>query len=303
MTKSNRLLPGPQLGYVCVFSASNWKRVEGAVRKKLPDRARKLISIATLNLTLWLPVEKNAPKVGGKKLDVLDEMKKLIDQAESLRRKLYPAHYWSEEYRTSETSCRLDRRLGMELDLIDGDSENESSIFRICLTGLIESGVKFLRRTDEHTTREGNAWDAWVVWITLIAKAFKLPPGIRVSDVYRPDKHGVPPEKPAPFVELIKALQAIACPDYRRSSTDGGLTKAIVRARKLINIPESIYIGGTVDADELERQLLRTFGIEKFDQLNARELPPLAQAVGMVIGDTRPGIHPFIPEPPYSLPA
>ncbi len=256
-----------------------------------------LISLATLAFTLSVPLEKNAPKIGGKKSDVLNEIKKLIAQAELLRAQLYPAHRWNEEYRFSESQIRWDRRIQMELEAVGESPEKVSSIFRICLTGLIESGFKLLQRADEHTIHEGDAWDAWVVWITLIAQAYKLPFGIRESDVYRRKKDNVCPERPSAFVELIKALQTIASPGYSRSSTDGGLAKAIGRTRQLVRAWQSAYVGKSVDADELERQLLKCLNIETYSQLDAEELSPLAEAVNMVIGrigGIKPGTYPFI---------
>jgi hypothetical protein len=296
MTKSNRLVPGPQLGSIVVFSRANWVQIQEVIGKPLPKRARKLISLATLAFTLSVPLEKNAPKVGGKKSDVFDEIKTLIDRAERLRARLYPAHHWSDEYRFSENRIRWDQRIQMELELAVGElPEKVSSIFRICLTGLIESGSKVLKRAGEYTIHEGDAWDAWVVWITLIAEAFELPSGIRESDVYREKKHKGKPKEPSRFVRLVKALQTIASPEYRRSSTDGGLAKAIGRARGLVRAPESV--GKSVDADELERQLLKRLNIETDSQLNTDELSPLAEAVNMVIGrikGLKPGTYPFI---------
>jgi hypothetical protein len=302
MTKHNKLKPGPQLGYIVVFGASDWQQVEKAYGQTLPDRARKLISVATLPLTLSIAIERNAPKIGGKNSDVLDEIERLIGQAELLREKLYPPHHWSEEYRTDETPRRLDRRLEMELEAIGDKPHNESDILRICLTGLIESGCKFLRHADEHAIHEGDAWNAWVVWITLIVQAFKLPFGIRESDVYRVTKKDDRYREimPSRFVELIKALQAIACPHYRRSTTDGGLAKAIARARRSIKVPPNFYIGGSPGTDELERELLKGFNIKAYAQLSVRELSPLQEAVKMVIDNARPGIHPFIPQPLHS---
>ena len=297
MTKSNRLLPGPQLGYIVVFSGANWDQIQKAFGKRLPKRARKLISLATLAFTLSLPLEKNAPKIGGKRSDVLYEIKRLIAQAELLRAQLYPAHHWSEQYRfVSETPDRWDRQILMELELaVAALPEKMSSIFRICLTGLIESGSKLLWRAGEYTIHEGGAWDAWVVWITLIAEAFNLPSGIRESDVYRRNKDNDFPEGPSRFVELIKALQTIASPEYSRSSTDGGLAKAIGRARQSVRAPQSV--GKSVDVDELERQLLVRLNIETLSQLNTEELSPFAEAVNMVTGrieGVKPGTYPFI---------
>jgi hypothetical protein len=294
-----KLAPGPQLGYVVVFSTSDWEQVERAYGQTLPDRARNLVSIATLFLTLSLPLETNAPRIGGNNSDVLDDIERLIDQAEALRTKLYPPHFWSEEYHRSEITRGLDTRLMMQFDLIAYEPQNESSILRICLTGLIESGFKVVRRARdlEGVKREGDAWNAWIVWITLIAEAFKLPPGIR-REVYRATKPGKPQPTAPPFVKLIKALQTIACPDYRKSSTDGGLAKAIARARLADKAPQDIYVGGSVETDALERQLLDVYGIRDYSQLNARDLLPLKQAVKMVIEGTRPGTHPFVPEAP-----
>jgi len=282
MTKSNKLTPGPQLGYIVVFSASDWEHLERAYGQELPDRARKLIGLATLHFTLSLPMEKNAPKVGGKNSDVLDEIKQLIVKAELLRAKLYPPHHWSEEYRTDMAPRRLDWRLSIELEAIDDKPHNESDILRICLTGLIESGWKLLRRPN--VIHEGDAWNAWVVWITLIMQAFELPIGVRESDVYRVNRRNDPyrdkkEKKPSRFVNLLKALQATTCSTYHRSSTDGGLAKAIARARQSIKAPQNI--GGSVGTDQLERELLMTFNINAYAQLSVRD------AVNMVIDGTR----------------
>ena len=125
MTKLNKLGPGPQLGYIVVFDASDWEQVEKAYGQTLPDRARKLMSVATLPFTLSLAIEENAPKIGGKNSDVLDEIEQLVGQAELLRAKLYPPHHWSEEYRTDETPRWLDQRLRIELAAIDDKPHNE----------------------------------------------------------------------------------------------------------------------------------------------------------------------------------
>lgn len=316
MATLSKLGPGPQLGYIVVFSASHWTVLEQAYGQTLPDRARKLVGIATLLFTLTLPVEQSAPKVGGNTPDVLGDLEQLIRQAERLRAKLYPSHHWSEEYRAFDAPRPMDRRLGIELEAI-GEPNNESDILRISLTGLIESGSKLIRhvrkhlkdkrngstesgpavlpRGHVHLIQEGEAWDAWIVWITLIVRAFNLPFGIRESDVYRENDVSPGDRKPARFVELIKALQTIACPRYQRSTTDGGLAKAVARARRVIILPKNVFIGVSVVTDELERELLNIFDISAYSQLNARDLSPVQEAVRIVIDGARPGIHPFIP--------
>ena len=298
MTKKfNKLAPGPQLGYVVVFSAADWEQAEHAYGRTLPDRVRRLISIATLLLTLALPIEKYAPKIGGKGDDILEDIERLVDQADLLRAKLYPPHYWKEEYHAYEVPRGLNSRLREQLELISDDSENESSVLRICISGLIESGRKVIRRARDpkNVPREGDAWNAWVVWITLIAQACEFPSGIR-SDVYREPSPGKPQAMPSSFVKLIKALQTIACPAYHRSATEGGLAKAIGNARRSIKVPPNIYSGTSVKTDALEREILGVYGVKAYSQLSARELSPLEQALKIAIESATPGIYPFIPE-------
>jgi len=160
--KFDKLLPGPQLGYLVVFSSSDWEEMERAYGEKLSDAARRLISLATLLFTLAFPMENSAPKISGS-ADVLNEMERLIEQAEKLREKLYPSHYWKREYEDQMGPRRpLRWRLIEQLQSIDDD--NEGSILRISLTGLIESGPQVVGHAREDSVaREGRSWDAWVV--------------------------------------------------------------------------------------------------------------------------------------------
>lgn len=224
----------------------------------------------------------------------------MIGQAELLRAKLYSSHYWSEEFNPIEYPRRgLDHRLIVDLQLLDDDTHNESNVLRVCLTGLIESGLEVIRRARagdrKYVKREGDAWNLWIVCITLIAQAFKLPVGIR-REVYRVAKGEKPGKEPSPFVEFIKALQIIACPDYHASASDGGLAKAIGRARQSIEVPQSVRVADSVETDALELLLLKMFGITSYSQLKTLEPSPLEQAVRMVTESDRPGVHPFIPE-------
>jgi hypothetical protein len=309
--KFKKLPPGPRFGYFVVFSVSHWKQVEQEYGQQLPDRVRKLISLATLLLTLGLPIEQNAPKIGGSNSDILAEIELLVKHAEQLRAKLYPSHYWAEEDQSpSERISPLHRRLGGQLEQIDDhDSDNpESTVLRISLTGLIESGFKVVRRARDsgHNVRQGDTWDAWIAWLTLIMRAFELPDGIR-SEVYRVKKGERPPSEGSPFVRLVKSLELIACPDYRRSFTMGGLAKAIGRSRGRIKvIPDKPAMNGIVEPDDLERELLSCFQMKSYSVLNSPD--PLADpsalqlAASMVLDDdTRPGVYPFGPEPPVSF--
>jgi hypothetical protein len=189
--KFEKLPPGPQLGYFVVFSASHWKQMEQEYGKQLPDRVRKLISLATALLTLRLPIEQNAPKIGGSNSDILADIERFVEQAEQLRAKLYPPHYWAEEHQSvSKRITPLHRRLGTQLHEIDDSlSDPESAVMHISLTGFIESPPKVVRRARNsgHNIRQGDAWDQWIALLTMIMRAFDLPYGIR-SDVYRVKK-------------------------------------------------------------------------------------------------------------------
>ena len=303
--KFDKLLPGPQLGYLVVFSSSDWEELERAYGQKLSDAARRLISLATLLFTLAFPMENSAPKIGGS-ADVLIEMERLIEQTEKLRERLYPSHYWKREYEDQMGPRRpLRWRLIEQLQSIDDD--NESSILRISLTGLIESGPEVVGRAREaNGAREGKSWDAWVIWLTLIVKAFKLPFGIR-NNVYRVIKGTKADTEPEPssFVKLVQSLQKIACPRYTRSYTDGGMAKAIGRARHTkhsIKVPNNLA-AGSIEPDKLEHELLACFGIDRYPLQNQLDPSPLQQAVKIVLeGTRRPGIHPFIAEPLHGPP-
>jgi hypothetical protein len=293
--KFDKLLPGPQLGYLVVFSSSDWEEMERAYGQKLTDAARRLISLATLLFTLAFPMESSAPKIGGS-ADVLNDMERLIEQAERLRERLYPSHYWKREYEDQMGPRRpLRWRLIEQLQSIDDD--NEGSILRILLIGLIESGPEVVGRArEDNVAREGRSWDAWIVWLTLIMKAFKLSSGIR-SEVYRVRKGKDQRKEPSSFVKLVQSLQKIACPHYTGSRTPGGLAKAIGRARHSIKVPENLG-AGSIEPDKLEQELLACFGIDRYPLQNQLDPSLLQQAVKIVLeGTRRPGIHPFIAEP------
>jgi hypothetical protein len=289
--KFKKLPPEPQLGYFVVFSVSHWKQVELEYGQQLPDRVRKLISLATLLLTLGLPMEQNAPTIGGSNADILAEIERLVKQAEQLRAKLYPRHYWTAENQSpSERISPLHRRLGVQLEQIDDyDSDNpESAVLRISLTGFIESGLKVVRRARDsgHTVRQGDIWDAWIAWLTLIMRAFDRPYGTR-SEVYRVKKTERPPPEGSPFVRLVKSLELIDCPDYRRFFTMGGLAKAIDRSRRRIkNIPNKPAMNDHVEPDDLERALLSCFQVKSYGVLNSPD--PLAQPSALQLAKSEP---------------
>lgn len=297
MTKRfQKLKPGPQVGYLVVFGAPDWTALEKAYRYELPDAARELISLATLSFTLSFPMEESAPKIGGKK-DVLTEIDQLIELAEKLRAKLYPPHYWQDEYQ-AEHVPPLHRRLAAELELLEDQSDVQSSILRISLTGLIESGLIVIRQArEDEGAPEGTAWKGWVVWLTLIVKAFQLPHGIR-RDVYRLRKDNEQTSEPSDFVTLVKALQTIVCPSYRRPHSDGSLAKAIDRARRSISVPKTLVGAGPT---ELKREFLSILGMRAYPREWHDGISPIEQAVKLVLGGGRPGVFPFIPAPPYTL--
>jgi hypothetical protein len=297
MTKKHyKLLPGPKLGYIVVFGVSDWSRIEAAYGHVLPDDARKLISLATLVFTLSLPVERWAPKVGSLD-DVLAEIDHLIESADKLREKMFPPHYWQLEYNYLEVPRRIETKMAIQLEAIEDKPDNDRDVFRISLTGLIESGSVVVDRARKHrVAQEGDSWDCWVVWLGLIVKAFGLPDGIR-KDVYRIGR-GKPSAEPSEFIAFLKALQGIACPDYHRSGSDGGIAKAVQRARQRLGLPESLHGGGT--PKKLQKVLLEAMGLSHYPKMDRQDPLPLEQAIVLAVEGKTPGIFPFISEPPVS---
>jgi len=252
MTKKfEKFSPGPGIGYVGTFGASDWNWIEREYGHQLPDRARDLINLATKYLTLSFPVEESAPRIGGGN-DILEEIRQFTEQAKRIRDKLYSRQFWTEDSLTDEqrrTPPHL--RLAAQLEgIISDDVHDVSDAFRITLIGIIEIGGKLLYRASEraYVIRQGDAWSLWLIWLTLIVEAFNLPSGTR-RDVYRA------PVEPSPFVKLVKALHRIACPNYRKSTTDGGMAKAIDRVRSSCKVPDYIYVDNSVDLDRVEEDI------------------------------------------------
>jgi hypothetical protein len=253
MTKKfDKLSPGPGIGYVGTFGASDWNWIEREYGNPLPDRARDLISLATEYLTLSFPVEESAPRIGGDD-DILEEIRQFTKQAKRIRDKLYSRHLWTEDSLTDEQQrTPLHLKLAAQLEgIISDDVHDVPDAFRITLIGIIEIGGKLLYRASEraYVIRQGDAWSLWLVWLTLIVEAFDLPPGTR-RDVYRDIKL-----EPSQFVKLVKALHSIACPNYHKSATDGGLAKAIERVRSNRKVPDRFYVGNSVDLNRVEEDI------------------------------------------------
>ena len=151
----------------------------------------------------------------------------------------------------------LHLRLAAQLEgIISDDVHDVPDAFRITLIEIIEIGGKLLYRASEraYVIRQGDAWSLWLVWLTLIVDAFNLPSRVR-RNVYRIMEHRDAAVEPPPFVKLVKALHRIACPNYRKSTTDGGMAKAIDRARSSCKVPDHIYVGNSVDLDRVEEDI------------------------------------------------
>ena len=196
MSKRFRKIPqGPILGHFVVFGEDDWKAMESenVCGHELPQKARKLLSLATLYLTLMLPLEKSAPRLDektAKKPNVVQQLKELMTRAEKLRAQLFSSHYWVEEYRPDGPPITLNSRLQTELAAIcDVDEDgvvNDFSILRFSLGATIGSCDNILRksRSDNFGYIDGQTWNIWIALVTPILKSHDLPFRTR-KDVYR----------------------------------------------------------------------------------------------------------------------
>jgi hypothetical protein len=152
---------------------------ENVYGHELPQSVRELLSLATLFLTLYLPVEKSAPRLderAAKKPNVVQQLKELMTRAQ-----LFSSHYWAEEYRPDGPPMTLDSRLQAELAAIcdvDEDSVvNDLSLLRFSLGATVGSCDNILKklRSDEFGYKDGETWNIWIALVTLILKFHDLP--------------------------------------------------------------------------------------------------------------------------------
>jgi hypothetical protein len=82
-------------------------------------------------------------------------------------------------------------------------------VFRICLDALIEYQDLIIHKieSEDYGFREGSTWDIWVVLITCVLRANRLPTG--VGDPYVITSKG-DNSPPAPFIKLIRYLGDLA---------------------------------------------------------------------------------------------
>jgi hypothetical protein len=243
-------------------------------------------------------VEKSAPRLGeraAKKPDVVQQLKELMTRAEKLRAQLFSSHYWAEEYRPDGPPMTLDSRLRSELAAIcdvDEDSvADDFSLLRFSLGATVGSCDNILKklRSDNFGYKDGETWNIWIALVTLILKFNDLPFGTR-KDVYRVLKNQAKESEPSPFVKLIKYLHGRALKGDQRFHTDGGLAKAIDRARASVNT-------SNIKRDDVEPQLFRLLGAKKSPKVRLDEMTPTQEMVDLVRAGARVGVHPVVPEP------
>ena len=103
-----------------------------------------------------------------------------------------------------------------------------------------------------------------------------------------PENHKEP--EPSPFVKLIKYLHSRALKDEQRFHTDGGLAKAIDRARASVNM-------SNIKDNDVEPLLFKLLGAKKSHKLRLDEMTPIQEMVDIVRAGKWVGVHPVVPEP------
>jgi hypothetical protein len=298
MSKNFRRLSwGLGLGHFVVFGEDNWKAMESknVYGHSLPRKVRDLVSLATLYPTLVLPLEKSAPRLSDdneKKSLVEKELACLKKQAEELRTKLFSAHHWASEYQPDRDHLDLGFRLALELDEAGGSEADDFDLLRISLGATIESCERVLKKVSlaDYGNRDRQSWDIWVVLLTLIMKSNQLPWNTR-KDAYQ-IRNSEEKFLPPPFIRLIKYLQDCALKGYKRSNTDGGLAKAIDRARASIVVSD-------IERKDPEKLIFGMLGASKKCGGRYGDYSDMQFMVDRVLEGRWLGVHPVVPEPLY----
>ena len=295
MSKKFRKLPqGPKLGHFVVFGEDDWTAMESknVYGHSLPRNVRELVSLSTLYLTLALPLEKSAARLSDEienKSSVEQKLARLKKHAEELRVELFSPHHWTSEYQP-DRPLALGTRLALELDEIGGSEADDFDLLRVSLGATIASCDRVLEKVKGYSNRDGQTWDIWIVLLTLIMKSNQLPYGTR-KDAYQIRKDE---EKfsPPPFVRLIQHLQNCALKGYKRSHTDGGLAKAIDRARTSIDLSD-------IKDSDVEELIFRILGASKKRGGQYGNYSDMQFMVDRVLEGRQVGVHPVVPEPLY----
>jgi hypothetical protein len=277
MTKRAKFRLSPTEGYYVVFGDDNWAKIESTevYGHKIPKAARDLISLATLYLTFWLPIEKSAPCLDG---PTKERMIALQELATQIRTELFPEPFSHRPYNLNRT----DNIIGELQSVADKD---HFGVFRICLDALIEYQDLIIHKieSEDYRFREGSTWDIWVVLITCVLRANRLPTG--VGDPYVITSKG-DNSPPAPFIKLIRYLGDLAIKEKTKNKTDGALVQSVKRARQAIHASDA-------DVSKIREHIYKLLGVPGFTQLDPSEFSEMQLLVHLVLNSRDAGAHPI----------
>jgi hypothetical protein len=303
MSKKFLKIPqGKTPGYFFVFGPNNWTEIESkeVYGQKFPLKVRELLSLVTLYLTLTLPMEQSAPPLNSsnkKKKSVITTIRELKSRAEKLRSELFSAHHWAENYKPHDHPMRVEDRLGLELNLLKEDADIQKpnsevdgfSLLRFSLGAVIVSCDNILQQINNGSIslyRDGESWDVWVVYLTLIMESHGLNCGTRRET----PRKGEETFSPQPFVRLIKYLHHHVLGRHKSHQSAGGLAKAIDRARASIDVSK-------VKDDEIEGLVYQLLGTNKTVRRRHDDYSDVQFLIDTVLQGKRVGRHPVVPEP------
>jgi hypothetical protein len=275
MTKRAKFRLGPTEGYYVVFGDNNWAEIESTkvYGHKIPKAARDLISLATLYLTFWLPREESAPCLDGPTKERMIALQKLATRT---RAELFPGPF-------SDSPYNLNRIDTIICELQSMGENDHFGVFRICLNAHIECQDLILHKIeDEHYgLRDGRTWDTWVVLITCILRANKLPTG--VGDPYVITSKG-DNSPPAPFIKLIGYLSDFAIKGKTRIKTAGALAQSIKRPRRTIRASDA-------DVSKIREHIYKLLGVPGYTQLDPSKFSDMELLVYLVLNSRDAGAH------------
>jgi hypothetical protein len=277
MTKRAKFRLSPTEGYYVVFGDDNWAEIESpkVYGHEIPKAARDLISLATLYLTFWLPREKSAPCLDG---PTKERMIALQELATQIRAELF-----SEPF--SHCPYNLNRTDTIICELQSAGENDHFGVFRVCLNALIEFQDLIFHKIEDgrYGLREGSTWDIWVVLITSVLRANRLPTG--AGDPYVITSKG-DNSPPAPFIKLIQYLENLAIKEKTKDKTDGALVQSVKRARRAIRASDA-------DVSKIREHIYKLLGVPGFTQLDPSEFSEMQLLVHLVLNSRDAGAHPI----------
>ena len=193
----------------------DWKIIEGAYGREIPDPARQKFLEATQTHLLLTGFENSAEPMQRS----VDRVNDLISEAQTFRRKLLEGDWKSSSryYADHLVKLNFSSHFLVAPHAFHGLIGVLASFVSACEIALLEMQSDMQVRSPS----EGNGWKIWIAQLTITARNFKLP-------------HAVPTDNGAnsPFVRLVIALQDHLPETFRRPyHSEDALAKAIQRAR------------------------------------------------------------------------